>query len=73
MKQDWRVDPLLLLLAALMAFLVFALVICAWLLPTNTMLFMAISGLVTAASGSFFTHMPPAPPAPPKAASTPEK
>ncbi len=73
MKQDWRVDPLLLLLAGVMVFLVTALVLVAWLLPANMALFVAISGLLGSASGSFFTHMPPAPPNPPKDSTPPNE
>ena len=61
MKQDWRVDPVLLLLASVMCFLICIAVLISWLLPAKEQLFMLVAGLVTAASGSFFTRLDPKP------------
>ena len=61
MKQDWRMDPILILLAAVVMFLVVMLVLCAWLLPSNTIAFVTISSLLTGAASAFYAHMPPAP------------
>ena len=57
--KDWRIDPVLILLALVMAFLVTVAVAVSVWVPNNGQLFMLIAGLITATSGSFFTRLKP--------------
>ena len=59
MKQDWRIDPVLILLTFVICFLVGAVILCAFILPNNMAVFVLLSGLITSASGSFYTRMNP--------------
>ena len=62
-KQDFRIDAVLLLLAAIMAFLVLVIIGVALWVPSSSPLqmplFVLVSGLITSASGSFYTHIDP--------------
>ena len=57
--QDWRVEPILLLLFVGIVLYSVGLVIVSWLLPNNGTLFTVLSGVATSFTGAFFLRVNP--------------
>lgn len=58
-NQDWRVDPVLLLLLGAIVFFTLVMIYASHLFPTNQVLFQTISGLLTGFSGAFIMRVNP--------------
>lgn len=59
MKQDWRIDPILIMLFVGIWMSLGALILVADHFPNNGQLFIITSGLVTASSTGFFLRVNP--------------
>ena len=57
--QDWRIEPVLLLLFAGMLLFTLVLIYITHLFPANDKVFTVVSGLITGFAGAFFMRVNP--------------
>ena len=59
MRQDWRIDPVLLLLFAGLCLFTLVLIFVEWRFNSDGQIFQVVSGVLTGFAGAFFTRMNP--------------